>query len=111
MTRSWLLSVTQSRPVAPHSRLKHFPKAGVQYRRSGRPKVATVAPAITLFRTPQKNRVRQRTDIAATAEDYQRHLSRYPRQGFAKEMHMNRIVYIVGFVVIVIFLLGFFGLR
>jgi hypothetical protein len=55
--------------------------------------------------------VRQRTDIAATAEDHQRHLSRYPRQGFAKEMHMNRIVYIVGFVVIVIFLLGFFGLR
>jgi len=26
-------------------------------------------------------------------------------------MHMNRIVYIVGFVVIVIFFLGFFGLR
>jgi len=26
-------------------------------------------------------------------------------------MHMNRIVYIVGFVVIVIFVLGFFGLR
>ena len=35
----------------------------------------------------------------------------FPRQGFAKEMHMNRIVYIVGFVVIVIFFLGFFGLR
>jgi len=26
-------------------------------------------------------------------------------------MHMDRIVYIVGFVVIVIFFLGFFGLR
>ena len=64
-----------------------------------------------MFRTHQKNRVRQRTDIAATAEDYQCHLSRYPGQGFAKEMHMNRIVYIVGFVVIVIFVLGFFGLR
>jgi hypothetical protein len=38
-------------------------------------------------------------------------LSRYPGQEFAKEMHMNRIVYIVGFVVIVIFVLGFFGLR
>jgi len=56
-------------------------------------------------------RVRQRTDIAATAEDYQCHLSGYPGRGFAKEMHMNRIVYIVGFVVIVIFVLGFFGLR
>jgi len=64
-----------------------------------------------LFRTHQKNRVRQRTDIAATAKDHQCHLSRYPGQGFAKEMHMNRIVYIVGFVVIVIFVLGFFGLR
>jgi hypothetical protein len=55
--------------------------------------------------------VRQRTDIAATVEDYQCHSSRYPGQEFAKEMHMNRIVYIVGFVVIVIFVLGFFGLR
>ena len=55
--------------------------------------------------------MRQRTDIAATAEDYQCHLSRYTGQGFVKEMHMNRIVYIVGFVVIVIFVLGFFGLR
>jgi len=59
----------------------------------------------------KNTRVRQRTDIAATAEDYQCHLSRYSGQGFAKEMHMNRIVYIVGFVVIVIFVLGFFGLR
>ena len=29
----------------------------------------------------------------------------------AKEMPMNRIIYIVGFVVIVIFILGFLGLR
>jgi hypothetical protein len=64
-----------------------------------------------LFHSRQKNRVRQRTDFAATAEEYPYHLSRYPGQGFAKEMHMNRIVYIVGFVVIVIFVLGFFGLR
>jgi hypothetical protein len=55
--------------------------------------------------------VRQGTDIAATAEDFQCRLLRYPGQGFAKEMHMNRIVSIVGFVVIVIFVLGFFGLR
>jgi hypothetical protein len=66
---------------------------------------------MTLFPTPQKNRVRQRTDIAAMAEDYQCHLSPYPGQGFAKGLHMNRIVYVVGFVVIVIFVLGFFGLR
>ena len=38
-------------------------------------------------------------------------VSRCPGQEFAKEMHMNRIVYIVGFVVIVIVVLGFFGLR
>jgi len=44
-------------------------------------------------------------------EDYQHHWPRCPGQGFAKEMHMNRIIYIVGFVVIVIFLLGFLGLR
>jgi hypothetical protein len=55
--------------------------------------------------------VRQRTDLAVAAEDYQPHLSRFPRQGFVKETHMNRIVYIVGFVVIVIVVLGFFGLR
>ena len=59
----------------------------------------------------KNKRVRQRTDIAATAEDYQSHVSGYPGRGFAKEMHMNRVVYIVGFVVIVIFVLGFFGLR
>jgi hypothetical protein len=98
-------------PLSTHSRLTHFPKAGVQCRRSGPPKVATVAPAITLIRRRHENRVRQRTDIAAAAEDHQCHLSRYPGQGFAKEMHMNRIVYIVGFVVIVIFVLGFLGLR
>lgn len=57
------------------------------------------------------SRVRQRTDITATAGEYQSHLSCYPGQGFAKEMHMNRIIYIVGFVVIVIFILGFLGLR
>ncbi len=55
--------------------------------------------------------MRQRTDIAATAEDHESYLSCYPGQGFAKEMHMNRIIYIVGFVVIVIFILGFLGLR
>ena len=55
--------------------------------------------------------MRQRTDITATAGEYQSHLSCYPGQGFAKEMHMNRIIYIVGFVVIVIFILGFLGLR
>ena len=31
--------------------------------------------------------------------------------GFAKETHMNRIIYIVGFVVIVLAILGFLGLR
>jgi hypothetical protein len=56
-------------------------------------------------------RVRQRTDLAVAAEDYQPHSSRFPGRGFAKEIHMNRIVYIVGFVVIVIFVLGFLGLR
>jgi hypothetical protein len=55
--------------------------------------------------------VRRRTDIAAAAGDYQSHLSRYLGQGLAKEMLMNRIIYIVGFVVIVIFVLGFLGLR
>ena len=55
--------------------------------------------------------VRQRTDIAAMGEEYQPCLSRCLGQGFAKEMHMNRIIYIVGFVVIVIFILGFLGLR
>ncbi|HEY5283289.1 MAG TPA: hypothetical protein VIM14_10910 [Polyangia bacterium] len=34
-----------------------------------------------------------------------------PGEGFAKEMPVNRIIYIVGFVVIVIFVLGFLGLR
>src|SRR5664279_3967545 len=38
-------------------------------------------------------------------------VSRCPGQEFAKEMPMNRIIYIVGFVVIVIFILGFLGLR
>ena len=63
------------------------------------------------YHAKKNTRVRQRTDIAATAEDYQSHLSRCPGQGFAKEMHMNQIVYIVGFVVIVIFVLGFLGFR
>jgi hypothetical protein len=55
--------------------------------------------------------VRQRTDIAAMPEENHCHLSPYPGQEFAKGIHMNRIIYIVGFVVIVIFILGFLGLR
>ena len=55
--------------------------------------------------------MRQRTDIAATGEEYQPYLSRCPVQGFTKELHMNRLIYIVGFVVIVIFVLGFLGFR
>ena len=41
----------------------------------------------------------------------QSHLSVAWDKGFVKEMLMNRIIYIVGFVVIVIFVLGFLGLR
>ena len=55
--------------------------------------------------------VQQRTDIAATAEDSQSLLSRFPEQGITKEMHMNNIVYIVGFIVIVAFVLSFLGFR
>ena len=55
--------------------------------------------------------MRQRTDTVATAEDYLSHLSRCPGQELTEERHMNRIIYIVGFVVIVIFVLGFLGFR
>jgi hypothetical protein len=56
--------------------------------------------------------VRKRTDAAAVPGDHQPCLS--PRlwgRDFAKELHMNRIVYIVGAVVIILFILGFLGLR
>jgi len=70
-----------------------------------------VVSLVVTIHAKKNTQVRQRTDTVATAEDYLSHLSRCPGQELTEERHMNRIIYIVGFVVIVIFVLGFFGLR
>lgn len=78
----------------------------------GRGEARAAAPNNTCKHHAKSNAlVRQRTDVLAAAGEYQSHLSRCLRQGSGKEMPVNRIIYIVGFVVIVIFVLGFLGLR
>ena len=50
-------------------------------------------------------------ELGANFPDEFRHEARWNPDECVVEMHMNQIVYIVGFVVIVIFVLGFLGLR